>query len=206
MTLVPGLRLVTRWYDPKYTLGAFADPGDLLEYISWIVPWDWATLRYDVDMVHHVPMRLREEKQSPPCMNKELQSRSKDASRAGLGDVTGDAGTEPGAGDVTGDVDTEPGPGDVTGDAGTEPGAGVVTVESCLEPGRGVIFGVADKESVPMCEISKLTAASRVSFASTVGPLSLTLSGASLARLAGKQADLLRSIKSRVSSVAALQT
>ncbi len=29
---------LTRQYDPKYTLGAFADPGDLLEFISSIVP------------------------------------------------------------------------------------------------------------------------------------------------------------------------
>ena len=44
-----------------------------------------------------------------------------------------------------------------------------------------------------------------VSFASTVGPLCLALPGASLARLAGMQAQLLHSINNRASLVAALQ-
>jgi hypothetical protein len=48
------LRL-TRRYDPRYNLGAFADPGDLLVYILSIVPkvgqlcamdfgWSWSTI------------------------------------------------------------------------------------------------------------------------------------------------------------------
>ena len=31
------LRL-TRQHDPQYTLGAFADPGDLLDHISSLIP------------------------------------------------------------------------------------------------------------------------------------------------------------------------
>jgi hypothetical protein len=58
-----------------------------------------------------------------------------------------------------------------------------------------------------MCEISMFSAEMGDSFASTVmvGPLSLFLSEALLARLAGEQAQLLHNINSRVPSVAPLQ-
>jgi hypothetical protein len=54
-------------------------------------------------------------------------------------------------------------------------------------------------------EISTFKAARSISFASTVGPLSLFLSGASLARLAIKQAQLVENINSRAPSLAVLQ-
>ena len=69
----------------------------------------------------------------------------------------------------------------------------------------GCMIGAAGKTPVQVCETSWLTAARGVSCASTFGSLSLILPGASLARLAAKQADLLHSISRRVSSGAALQ-
>ena len=149
----------------------------------------------------------------------------------GAGDATGDAGTDPVAGDVTGDAGTdsragdvigdagtdpdmgggiadsgaEPGSGDAIGDAGTDPGAGDVPGDAGTKPGMGVMISAADQAPVQVCETSNLTAVRGAPFTSTIGPLSLIQPGASLARLAGKQAHLLHSVNSRVLSVAALQ-
>ena len=57
-------------------------------------------------------------------------------------------------------------------------------------------IGAADQDAVQMCKSNRSLRVT--TFTSTIGPLSLIQSGASLARLAGKQAHLLHSVNSRV--------
>ena len=79
----------------------------------------------------------------------------------------------------------------VTDVAGTDPVMGDVTCVTCTE-------------ILQVFEVLQFKVAVGVSFTSTLGPLSF-LSGASLRRLAGEQAKLLYSIKSRDPVAAVLQ-
>ena len=111
----------------------------------------------------------------------------------GTGAVTCVAGAESEAGAVIGAAGTESVAGDAT-DAGTDPGMADAPSDSETKLGMGCMIGAEGKTPMQVCEISRLTAARGVSFASTFGQLSLILPGASLPRLAGKQADLLHKI------------
>ena len=103
---------------------------------------------------------------------------------------------EPGAGNANSDAGLEPETEDGIGDAVVKPGAGDATDDASVstKSGMGATIGDADEEPVQVCEPSKFTVARGASFAaaraSTVGPLSLILPGASLPRLARRQIHL----------------